>query len=139
MAFPRGRLTQVATLSWQRDKYNVSDQLVGASVLRLDAVTHVTGSGVVDFDVVVRGLTWPVAEANAESGGFLEQVLAEVLDVEVGAVNISLENAAVEEDVVTLETTARACDVVRGNVATFPPSQPWLGASSKMSYRAGAA
>ena len=121
MAFPRRRHTQVAELPWRTDEYGASDQLVGGSVLRVDAATHVTGSGVVDFNVVVRGLTWPVAEANAESGGFLEQVLAEVLDVEVGAVNISLENAAVEADVAALETTARACDIVRGNVATFPP------------------
>lgn len=112
---------QVATLQFRTDKYSAKDQLVGASVLRVDAATHVTGSGVVAFDVVIRGLIWLVAEANAESGGFLEQVAAEALDVEVDAVDVSLENAAVEEDVVALETTARACEVVRGGVATFPP------------------
>ena len=49
--------------------------------------------------------------------------LEELLDlVEVDAVDVSLENAAVEEDVVALETTARACEVVRGGVATFPPA-----------------
>ena len=120
MAFPRRRHTQVATLSWQRDKYNVSDQLVGASVLDVDA-TLITGSSEVAFDVVVRGLTMAIAEANAGSGGFLAEVVAEVLDVEVSAVHIDIEDAAVEEDVVALETTARACDVVRGGVATFPP------------------
>ena len=68
----------------------------------------------------------------------MEQVLAEVLDVEVGAVTISLENAAVEADVAALETKARACDVVRGGVATFPPVdvkgydslQAWLNAET---------
>ena len=121
MAFPRRRHTQVAALPWQRDKYNVSDQLVGASVLRVDAATHVTGSGVVAFDVVIRGLTMAIAEANAGSGGFLSQVIAEAVDVEVGAVDISLENEAVEADVVALENAPRACEVVRGGVATFPP------------------
>jgi len=121
VAFPQRRHTQVATLSWQRDKYNVSDQLVGGSVLDVDGATHIIGSRVVAFDIRVRGLTWLVAEANAESGGFLEQVVAELLDVEVDAVDVSLENAAVEEDVVALENAPRACDVVRGGVATFPP------------------
>ena len=136
MAFPQRRHTQVATLSWQRDKYNVSDQLVGGSVLDVDGATHIIGSRVVAFDIRVRGLTWLVAEANAESGGFLEQVVAELLDVEVDAVDVSLENAAVEEDVVALENVPRACDVVRGGVATFPPVdvkgydslQAWLNA-----------
>ena len=36
------------------------------------------------------------------------------------------------------EVDASVCRT-NSNVASFPQSQPWLGASSKMSYRAGAA
>jgi hypothetical protein len=121
VAFPRRRHTQVAELPWRTDDYGASDQLVGGSVLRVDAATHVTGSGVVTFDVVIRGLTWAIAEANAGSGGFLAQVIAEAVDVKVDAVAISLENEAVEADVVALENAPRACNVVQGAVAAFPP------------------
>jgi hypothetical protein len=121
VAVSRRRHTQVATLLFFTDRYSAKDQLVGGSVVDVDVATHIIGSRVVAFDIRVRGLTWAVAEANAESGGFMAQVIAQALDVEVDAVDISLENAAVEEDVAALETTPRACDVVRGNVAAFPP------------------
>ena len=120
MALSRRHHTQVAKLCFFTDRYSAKDQLVGASVLDVDA-TLFTGSSEVAFDVVVRGLTMAIAEANAGSGGFLAEVVAEVLDVEVSAVHIDIEDAAVEEDVVALENAPRACDVVRGGVATFPP------------------
>ena len=83
----------------------------------------ITGSSEVAFDVVVRGLTMAMAEANAGSGGFLAEVVAEVLDVEVSAVHIDVEDAAVEEDVASLclvDETQEECDARRRDAGWAP-------------------